>query len=58
MNIYTKWIMKLLGIDAETAIKVQDCMEIDFSECTKRQFNKEARAIYENINCMRVFRSR
>jgi hypothetical protein len=52
MNIYTKWIMELLGIDAETAIKVQDQMIIDFSECTKRQFNKEARAIYEGTNCL------
>jgi hypothetical protein len=52
MNLYTKWIMELLGIDAETAIKVQDLMEIDFSECTKRQFNREARAIYESFNCL------
>ena len=52
MNIYTKWIMELLGVDAETAIKVQDRMIIDFSECTKRQFNQEARATYESINCL------
>jgi hypothetical protein len=50
MNMYTRWIMELLGVSAEVAIKVQDQMVIDFSECTKRQFNQEARFIYASLN--------
>lgn len=46
MNIYTKQIAKLLGITLELAIKVQDRMIIDFSECTKEEFNREARLVY------------
>ena len=46
MNIYTKNIAALLKITIEEALKVQDQMErngIDFSECSTRTFNKEAK---------------
>jgi hypothetical protein len=41
--------MDLLGVDAETAIQIQDKMIIDFSECTKREFNAEVKFIYSNL---------
>jgi hypothetical protein len=43
MNIYTRWIAELLKLDLESALAIQDQMQIDFSECTRQQFNKEAR---------------
>jgi hypothetical protein len=43
-------IMKLLKLDADTAIKVQDAMELDFSEASTRAFNKAAREAYARIN--------
>ena len=46
MNMYTKMIMDLLGLEAKTALQVQDAMQIDFSECTRREFNREARLAY------------
>lgn len=46
MNIYTRWIATLLKISLERALEVQDEMQIDFSECTKAEFNKEARITY------------
>ena len=49
MNIYTKQIAKLLDISLELAIKVQDKMQIDFSECTDREFNQEAKFIYSTM---------
>ena len=50
MNMYTRWIMELLGVSAEVAMEVQDRMVIDFSECTKRQFNQEARFVYASLD--------
>ena len=50
MNLYTRMIMELLKLDAETAIKVQDEMELDFSEASIRAFNKEAKAAYARIS--------
>jgi Txe/YoeB family toxin of Txe-Axe toxin-antitoxin module len=50
MNIYTKQISQLLKISLEEALKVQRIMEeegLDFSECSTRTFNKEARLAYE-----------
>jgi DNA-directed RNA polymerase specialized sigma subunit len=52
MNIYTKNIAAFLKITIEEALKVQDQMErngIDYSECTTRTFNKEARIAAEEI---------
>lgn len=46
MNQVTRDIMKLLDVDAETALKVQAIMEqdgFDFSECTTKEFVKEVR---------------
>jgi hypothetical protein len=53
MNIYTRMIMELLKVDAETAIKVQyfmECMNIDFSESSTRAFNKAAREAYASLD--------
>ena len=53
MNIYTKNITSLLKITLEEASKVQDQMErngIDFSECSVRAFNKEARLAAQEIS--------
>ena len=52
MNIYTKNIAALLNITIEEASKVQDQMErngVDFSECSTRAFNKEARLAAQEI---------
>ena len=52
MNIYTKNIAALLKITIEEASKVQDQMErngVDFSECSTRAFNKEARLAAQEI---------
>lgn len=43
MNRVTRDIMKLLGVSAERAIEIQEQMQIDFSQCTQREFNKCAR---------------
>ena len=53
MNEDTHRIAKLLKIDLETAVKVQNQMAqngVDFSECTKKAFNQEARLAYEEIS--------
>ncbi len=50
MNYVTRAIMALLKVDADTAIQVQSHMDIDFSECTKAQMNREIRAAYAHIN--------
>ena len=57
MNLYTKMIMDLLGLDSQTAIRVQDTMQIDFSECTKRQFYREARLAYEVLKEVDLYKS-
>lgn len=49
MNQVTKDIMKLLKVDLEMAIKVQEQMRIDFSECTTKEFNKEVRFCHKIV---------
>ena len=49
MNAVTREIAALLGITLEYARKVQDAMEIDFSECTRREFNTTARRTYTDM---------
>ena len=52
MNIYTKEIAALLKITIEEASKVLDQMSgngVDFSECSTRTFNKEARYAAQQI---------
>jgi hypothetical protein len=52
MNIYTKEIAALLKITIEEALKVQDqmaCNGVDFSECSTRTFNKEAKLAAQEI---------
>ncbi len=39
--IYLKDIMKLLNCDMEKAEKVFDKMELDFSQSTKKEFDRE-----------------
>src|SRR5208337_2758700 len=53
MNKATRDIMQLLNIDAETAEKVQLGMEqdgLDFSECTRGEFNAVARKAYQELS--------
>ena len=52
MNMYTKQIAALLNITLELALQVQSQMEcngVDFSECSTRTFNKEAKAAAQEI---------
>ena len=44
--------MHLLRVDADMAIRIQNLMQIDFSECTTREFNNEVRFVYANINSL------
>lgn len=50
MNIYTKQIMKLLGVHSITALQIQEILESDvlddLSECTERQFRQAVRTAY------------
>lgn len=52
MNYVTRAIMALLKIDADIAIRVQSHMDIDFSECTKAQMNREIKAAYAYISSL------
>lgn len=52
MNMYTREIMKLLNVDVNTALQVQEEMEIDgfdFSESSQRAFNKCAKQCYKQL---------
>jgi hypothetical protein len=43
MNMNTAAVMKLLKVSEALASEVVSNMQIDFSECTTRAFNQEAR---------------
>ena len=50
MNSVTKDIMKLLKVDETDALEVQNRMDqsgINYSECSKREFNAEAREAFK-----------
>ena len=52
MNKDTQTIMQLLGVDEQTALKIQNKMGengLDFSECDQREFNRAARTAYRQI---------
>jgi hypothetical protein len=52
MNQATRDIMALLKVDADTALKVQSKMwesGFDFSEATKREFNREVKICFELV---------
>ena len=52
MNQTTRDIMKLLGIDVDDAIDVQNIMAdygVDFSEISRAGFNRTARAAYKQL---------
>jgi hypothetical protein len=52
MNMYTRDIMALLDLPAETALAVQARMEIngiDYSECSTTTFNKEAKSAWKEL---------
>lgn len=46
---YIKQIMKLLKCDTDTAFDVYNEMQVDFSECSKKEFEKEARFVYGRL---------
>ena len=61
MNDNTKRIMKLLKVDEKIAIRIEDEMGCDgfrFSECTMREFNKEARGTYDTIQYLDALNKR
>ena len=50
MNKTTHDIMRLLNVDAKRALQIQNRMErngVDFSECTKREFEMAAEQAQE-----------
>jgi hypothetical protein len=47
--LYIYEVKNMFDCDMETARKVVQNMQIDFSECTKEQFNREARFIYSRL---------
>lgn len=49
MNGDTKKIMELLGVDAEVAMRVQDAMFCDLSECSRSEFNRAAKEAYSYL---------
>jgi hypothetical protein len=52
MNKDTRTIMQLIGVDEQTALKIQNKMGengLDFSECDQREFNHAARTAYRQI---------
>ena len=52
MNKDTQTIMQLLGVNEQTALKIQYKMGengLDFSECDQREFNRAAREAYHQI---------
>ncbi len=52
MNSYTRAIAALLKITLDQAREVQSQMEcngVDFSECSTRAFNKEAKIAFSEI---------
>lgn len=52
MNKDTRTIMQLLGVDEQTALRIQNKMGengLDFSECDQRAFNRAAREVYSQI---------
>lgn len=48
--LYIKQIMKLLKCNMDTAFDVYNEMQIDFSESSKEEFEKEARFVYSNLS--------
>ena len=52
MNNDTRTIMQLLGVDEQTALKIQNKVGengVDFSECDQREFNRAARTACQQI---------
>jgi hypothetical protein len=52
MNKDTRVIVQLLGVNEQTALKIQSKMGengLDFSECNQREFNRAAREAYHQI---------
>lgn len=47
--LYVTQIMKLLGVNQSVAFHVFDLMQIDFSECSKREFNAAVREAYQQF---------
>ena len=52
MNKDTRAIMRILKVDEQTALKIQNKMGengLDFSECDQREFNHAALTAYRQI---------
>lgn len=49
MNKVTADLANRFGIEPEAALRIQGLMQIDFSECTQREFDAESLRVYESI---------
>ena len=49
MNKTTYDLAERFGIEPEAALRIQSLMEINFSECTQREFDNEALRVYESL---------
>lgn len=52
MNEDMRTVMRLLGVDERTTLRIQNKMGengLDFSECDQREFNSAACAAYRQI---------
>ena len=47
--LYIRDIMELLQVDKEVADKVFAWMDLDLSECTREDFDADARYVYAQI---------
>ena len=49
--MYIFQIRKLFKCSRDVAWKVYVLMELDFSECTNEEFNREAKRAWEMVKC-------
>lgn len=54
MNQHIQDIMRVLKVSIVTANEVYDNMQIDLSECSQREFNSHARAVYEALRMVEL----
>lgn len=54
MNQHIRDIMRVLKVSETTANEVYDNMQLDFSECSQREFNEHAKAVYEAMRTVEL----
>jgi len=50
MNKNVQELVDRFDVEPEAALRILSQMEIDFSECTQREFDDEALRVYESIS--------